>query len=163
MFCILTYQYSHLPIRKRCLMKMKILRPHSMMSSLETAMLTCFSWKWSKIKGLISFSSFSSNANLFKSRWQHSRLTFLLINRKARMLVEPDKSKRHTPLSDTKRSSSLIISILAARWTVRVRFSAWLRDRVWCDLTLRSRTSSDYFIIRLTSLTNTMSQDQELT
>jgi hypothetical protein len=163
MCCIQTYQLSRLPIKKRCSMKMKMRRLHSMMSSLERVMLTCFSWGWSKIKGLISFSSFSSNANSYKSLWLRSRLTFLLINRNAQMVIGLDKSKHLTLLSDTRKSLSLIISTHAARWTAHVRSNAWLRARVCCDLTPRSRTSTDYFIIRLTLLTNTMSQDQEST
>jgi hypothetical protein len=163
MCCIQTYQLSRLPIKKRCLMKMKMRRPRSMMSFLEIAMLTCFSWGWSKIKGLISFSSFSSNANSYKSPWLHSRLTSLLINRNPRMAIGLDKSKHLTLLSDTRKFLSLIISTRAARWTTHVRSSAWLRARVCCDQTPLSRTSTDFFTIRLTSLTNTMSQDQELT
>ena len=163
MYCIQIYQYLLLPIKKRCLMKMKMLLLPSMTSSLEIATPICFSWEWPKIKGLISSNSFSSNANLYRSLSPHSKLTCPHINRSPQRQIVPGKSKRLTFPSDTRKYSSPTTSILAARWTVLVKCSAWSKDRGWWGLTLRSRISTNSCIIRLTSQTSTMSQDPEST
>lgn len=162
MFCIQIYQSLLLPIKKRGIQKKKIPHQDLMTSSLEIAMLIYCNREWSKIRGLIFFSNSSNNVSLCKSQWQLSKSTFLFTSKMFRTLTAQGRLKHLKLLWGTKKYSNLV-SILAASWTSHAKFNAWSRAKVCCDLTLRSRISTNYIILKLTSQISMTSPDPEST